>query len=216
MLYPRYIGRAEDIFYCPDARENLLINKGESDRALYPWSNWGSSDGWVYGSYAYRPRYYDQGGEIKWAGIDYSRARPTTAIAADAFAGWWEVFGPYPVHTPVENGPQELYYNVAYIDGSAKAIRDRLEKGPVAPFANEFRTRAPGPVQSDPYQAGPDTRVPGSRRVVLGPQYTPLSSVNDPPLRLPKNPTSAERILYDKAINTTATIERGWIFFGTQ
>lgn len=215
MLYPRYTGREPDIFFCPDAGENLLINKGDRNRSLYPWSNWGTNAGWVYGSYSYRPRYYDAGGgQIKWAGIDYAKDLPSTAVISDAFAGWWEIFGPYPAHTPVENGPRMLYYNVGYIDGSARPVKDFVQKGSAAPFAEEFRTRAPGPVQSDPYEAGPDSRVPGSRKVSLAARYTPLNAVNDPPLARPKTPE--ERIQYDKILNTTDTIERGWIFFSNQ
>ena len=73
LLYPKYIGKNEDVLYCPDARRNALLSKGdEGGPSVYPWSNYGKHNlagrNWAYGSYGYRPRFYwdENTGEAIW------------------------------------------------------------------------------------------------------------------------------------------------------
>jgi hypothetical protein len=214
MLYPRYIGKNEDIFFCPDGTENALINKGESGLALFPWSNWGVKE-WVYGSYEYRPRYdASAGGTGEYIGVDFVFDPPNTAVAADAFSGYIESWGPYPAHSPVEDGPKVLYYNVAYIDGSARLMKDIPTKSSVAGFSGkvEFHTRAAAPAQADPFKTS-QTIVRGS--MTLAAKYTGLNAAFNGKLP-PANGTQGERTLRDQILNTTNHIDRGWTFFDRQ
>lgn len=87
-----------------------------------------------------------------------------------------------------------LYYNVAYADGSARPVRDTVFKGTVAPFAEEFWTRAPGPAQ----QTG------------LG-KYTSLKPYNNP--AIPGTATASDRQKRQQELLTTNHIERGWSYF---
>jgi prepilin-type N-terminal cleavage/methylation domain-containing protein len=203
MLYPKYVGRNENIFYCPDAKDNRLLNKGDGDAtALYPWSNFGTNKGWAYGSYEYRARYYFGAGATSavWVDVNANRDSPHSSIAADGFSGSWDSYGPLPAHTPIQKTPKMLYYNVAYLDGSANPVKDYPAKGRVSPFAIEFKTRAPGPVQQQP------------KYRTFDPIYTPLTPYNNPPLP-PKRGTPAQRTARDQMLNATAHIDRAWTFF---
>jgi prepilin-type N-terminal cleavage/methylation domain-containing protein len=209
MLFPKYVGNNENVFYCPDGTTNGLLNKGEAGGdVLYPWSNYGTDRGWAYGSYEYRPRYaMTASGQLSWLGADYDKFRQgRMSIAADGFAGYWDAFGPFPSHTPVQRGGGMLYYNVAYMDGSASGVKDFLSASPVDPSSKEFGTRAAAPAQQRPNYRNPP-REGGLGETVLPPEYTPLKpGPNNAPL--PDNRTSREHVL-----RTSDHIERGWTFF---
>jgi prepilin-type N-terminal cleavage/methylation domain-containing protein len=216
MLYPRYVGKNENVFYCPDAANNGLSGK-ERNRAvnvLYPWENFGKNgvdstgrSRFAYCSYDYRARYYYGPPADTWINVSYDKKR--ASIVADAFTGSWDTYGPYPAHSPIQGRPRMLYYNVAYTDGSGRAVKDFMRKGVVAPFADEFWTRAPGPMQ-------------GSTAPRDGP-YTPLVphtlSGYNPPV-----PASQQQ--RDALINglqpvglpypAQAWAERGWLWFDKQ
>lgn len=208
MLYPHYVGKNENVFYCPDASDNGLMNKG-SNRAvktLYPWSNWGTNS-WAYGSYEYRPRYYHGNPATAWVTVPSEKRR--ASIASDAFAGSWDSYGPYPAHSAIQGRPRTLYYNVAYTDGSGRAVKDNVRKGGVAPFGDEFMTRAPGPMQN--------------ANAAHGKEYTPLLPATldgwNPPV--PANQQHREMLI--NGLQPTGTpytaqawIERAWLFFDKQ
>lgn len=214
MLYPKYIGNDEDLFFCPDATENALLNKGETGPALFPWSNWGVKE-WVYGSYEYRPRYdATPGGTGEYIGVDFNKNPSRTAIAADAFSGYIESWGPYPAHTPVESGPTMLYYNVAYLDGSGRAVKDDQSTSAVGGFTDklEFRTRAAAPAQQDPFQTNPTIAGPA---LTLAAKYTGLNAAFNSKLP-PADRSADERRQRDQILATTNHIDRGWTFLDTQ
>lgn len=188
ILFPKYVGKSGDVFYCPDASNNELISKA-GDK--YPWANYGKNIDWAYGSYEYRPRYFiPSNGQPQWVELDYTKHASQRSIVSDAFAGSWDSYGPYPVHTPIQGGINMLYYNVGYADGSARAVKDFAVKGTVAPFAQEFWTRAPGPAQG---AAG---------------KYTPLKPFNNS--TIPDTSTPTNRAVREKILKTTNHIERGW------
>ncbi len=205
MLYPRYVGKNENLFYCPDARYNRLLSKGDGVPAYYPWTNYGRTNvnGWAYGSYEYRPRYAFSGTRLEWVGANYDKFRTARlAIVADGFAGSWDTFGPFPVHTPVNEMPQMLFYNVAYMDGSASRVRDFRRTSPSG-STREFGTRS-GPLkQQQPLYRNSDPRGPS---VTLPSEYTPLEPgpLNPP---LPTDVSKREQALQGNHI------ERGWTFF---
>ncbi|HQE30276.1 MAG TPA: DUF1559 domain-containing protein [Phycisphaerae bacterium] len=212
MLFPKYVGNNEDVYYCPDGVANGLLNKGgpgaSSGAALYPWSNFGTDHGWAYGSYEYRPRYARTStGRLEWVGADYDKFKQgRLSIAADGFAGYWDSFGPFPSHTPIQRGGQMLYYNVAYMDGSASGIKDFLAASPVDPAVKEFGTRAAAPAQQRPKYRNPP-REGGLGETVAAPEFTPLKPGPEN-AALPKDRTDRDKIL-----RTTDHIERGWTFF---
>lgn len=213
MLFPKYLGNNEDVFYCPDGVANGLLNKGgagsNSGTALYPWSNFGTDRGWAYGSYEYRPRYARVGGSSKltWIGADYDKFKQgRLAIASDGFAGSWDSFGPFPSHTPIQRGGSMLYYNVAYMDGSASAVKDFLARSPVDAGAKEFATRAAAPAQQKPSYRNPP-REGGLGETVVASYYTPLKPGPEN-AALPTN-----RAQRDQLLRTSDHIERGWTFF---
>jgi hypothetical protein len=209
MLYPRYIGKNEDVFYCPDAAGNGLLSKGtegQAARTLYPWRNFGTNQGWAYGSYEYRPRYhFPPAGEPVWVGANYEKARTARmAIAADGFSGSWDSFGPFPVHTPIQENVRMLYYNVAYMDGSAKGVRDFPKPAPGG-SGREFGTRAAFAAQSKPFYVN-EPREGGMGRTKVAGEFTPLRPG-------PENaPLPADRTEREKTIRTTDHIDRGWTF----
>lgn len=213
MLYPRYVGKNENVFYCPDATRNGLMNKGNEGRTsatLYPWSNYGTDRGWAYGSYEYRPRYASTSTGLVWVGADYDKFRTgRLSIAADGFAGSWDAFGPFPSHTPIQNMPRMLYYNVAYMDGSARGIKDFSQASSSSGGAKEFGTRAPAPAQQQPQYRNPP-REGGIGTTILPPEYTPLWPG-------PENPVlPSDRIEREDKLKTTAHIERAWTFFDSR
>ncbi len=210
MLYPRYVGKNENVFYCPDAATNGLLNKGTENktaRSLYPWSNWGTDLGWAYGSYEYRPRYYfPASGKPVWVGANYDTAKNARlSIAGDGFAGAWDAFGPFPAHSPIREAPKMLYYNVAYMDGSARPSKDHL-KTSAGGGGQEFATRAGPPSQQKPFYVNA-AREGGVGTTRLPPEYTPLrpGPENEP---LPTDRQKREQILA-----STNHIDRGWTFF---
>lgn len=204
MLYPRYVGKNENVFYCPDARQNRLVSKGDGGAdAMYPWLNYGREN-WAYGSYEYRPRYAISNNQLVWVGANYDKFRQgRLSIAADAFAGAWDKFGPFPVHSPLSESPSMLYYHVAYMDGSANRVRDYKAPARTNPAMQEFGTRA-GPVgRTARYVRPSDDQGPG---VDLPGEYTPLDpGPENPPL--PTDPTAKAAALNGRHI------ERGWNFF---
>lgn len=212
MLFPKYVGNNEDVYYCPDGVSNGLLNKGgpgsRSGASLYPWSNFGTDLGWAYGSYEYRPRYaLTATRQLRWVGADYDKFRQgRLSIAADGFAGYWDAFGPFPSHTPIQRGGSLLYYNVAYMDGSASGIKDFLSRSPVDPSVKEFGTRAAAPAQQKPkYRNQP--REGGVGETVVDSQFTPLKPGPEN-AALPEDRTSRDTIL-----KRSDHIERGWSFF---
>lgn len=205
MLYPKYIGRNENVYYCPDAGVNALIggsrHSNQANSYYYPWVNWGTNR-WAYGSYEYRPRYFFSAGQPVWVGASYDMAKTARrSIAADGFAGSWDSFGPYPVHTPIQGNPRMLYYNVAYMDGSARAVKDFLRTTHAGP---EFGTRSGPASQRNPYTNNP--RLGGTGPTMLPGEYTPLAPGPEcgP---LPEHAKSRELML------KTDHIDRGWTFF---
>lgn len=209
MLFPKYVGNNANVYYCPEATTNGLLNKGEGGTAsLYPWSNYGTDRGWAYGSYEYRPRYAIAPGRgLQWVGADYDKFKQgRMAIAADGFAGYWDAFGPFPSHTPVQRGGGMLYYNVAYMDGSASGVKDFLSTSPAVASAKEFGTRAAAPAQQRPnYRNSP--REGGLGETVLQPEYTPLKPGPD------NAPLPQDRVSREHVLRTSDHIERGWTFF---
>ena len=212
MLYPKYVGNDENIFFCPDGTRNALINKGNNGRAaLFPWSNWGVRE-WVYGSYEYRPRYdASQGGTGEYIGVNFEKDPPYTSVASDAFSGYIESWGPYPSHTPVVDGPKMLYYNVAYIDGSGQGVKDFPTRSAVSGYTDkmEFHTRAAAPAQHDPFTTSPTSYSPS---LTLQGWYTGLNAAFN--AKLPSaTGTAAELAKRLQILNTTNHIDRGWTFF---
>ena len=208
MLYPRYIGKNENVFYCPDSAKNGLLNKGTEGKtgaSLYPWKNFGTDFGWAYGSYEYRPRYFFGGaGQVEWVGAKYDTAKTgRLSIAADGFAGSWDSFGPFPVHTPIQLSPKMLYYNVAFMDGSARAVKDPIQ---AVAAGKEFRTRAGVVAQQKPAYVN-TPREGGIGTTSVGPEYTPLApGPQNPPLPI----EVAQR---NNVLSNSNHIERGWTFF---
>ncbi len=214
MLYPRYVGRQENVFYCPDGAEHPLLGKdgSRSVRVTYPWSNWGKD--WTYGSYEYRPRYWLNGsstsGAFVWIGIYRDFRRGIPSIAADGFSGPWHTFGgPYPVHSPINSAPKMLYYNVAYVDGSARAVKDSLRPSVTSPGAKEFGSRAGPLAQSNPYTASRSTAAGGDGQTYTLPgEYThvaPNGGLANPPL--PEVRAAREKLLQGNHV------DRVWTFF---
>jgi prepilin-type N-terminal cleavage/methylation domain-containing protein len=202
MLYPKYVGRASKVFYCPDSAGNLLLGDAQGPNAKYPFKNWGTRL-WAYGSYVYRDRYYmnNSTGKISWDSVKVGmgwRIPSKTALAADAFEAPWHIYGPYPVHTPIQQNPTMLYYNVAYLDGSGRPAKDFEKKSSAAGYFTrlEFRTRAPAPAQT-----------------AMG-KYTPLEKpyvTNTLPLVPPPSPQN--QVTRNNIFNNTTHVERGWDFF---
>ena len=215
MLYPKYIGKNENIFYCPDAATHPLLAKDASrtpnGAKTYPWSNWGRT--WTYGSYEYRPRYGQDkiSGRLQWAGLQTDFRTGPASIAADGFSGDWHSFGgSYPVHTSVTEKPGMLYYNVAFVDGSGKAVRDSIQASPTAPAGKEFRSRA-GPLgQLDPYIAADR----GGGTIQLSPEYTSVfpNAANANPLLPPANSSGQDLADRKKAL-AGRHIDRVWLYF---
>jgi prepilin-type N-terminal cleavage/methylation domain-containing protein len=209
ILYPKYVGRNENIFYCPDGDKNVWMRKGGNPSTLGTtgqpwgaWANWGKKAGVpVQCSYEYRARYYTDtnGKQGCWYNVrDDMKSRPASrmSIVADAFEGPWDSGGPYPSHTPIQQRPRMLYYNVGYLDGSGRPAKD-FEKYSTAAghFKDlEFRTRAPVVVQTG-----------------MG-KYTVLAkpwSGNKLPGVVPWEPLSTRNYI----LNNTNHIERAWDFF---
>jgi prepilin-type N-terminal cleavage/methylation domain-containing protein len=211
MLYPSYVGRNENVFYCPDAATNALLNKDPNKAAGggWAWTNFGTNLGWAYGAYEYRPHFWypngrtDDGGE--WVDVSFDKQR--LAITADAFAGSWDSFGPYPAHTPIQGTPKMLYYNVGYTDGSANPVKDFIRT--VAGGANEFWTRAAAAVQQKPRYVNA-SRALGAPSTSLPPEYTPLTPAGNEPL---STKTAADRIRRDALLKNSAHIDRAWTYF---
>ena len=89
-----------------------------------------------------------------------------------------------------------LYYNAAYLDGSARAVKDFQKGSKLSGHIGEleFGTRCPPPAQWD---------------MDYGRKYSYLDSSMSQLI-------PDKGILRDNILNTTNNIERGWYFFDKQ
>jgi hypothetical protein len=111
-----------------------------------------------------------------------------------------------------------LYYNVAYVDGSGKAIKDFVQPDSAAPNGRVFRTRAGPRGQSSPYVSSrPPAGGGDGITYTLDAEYTHLwpnaGSQNQP---LPPPTAGGNELITRNNLLNGQHIDRAWTFFDSR